>query len=504
MNPRLPPDGASGRQIATGAAWMLLFKLADKSVGVVSTLILARLLVPADFGLVAMATAVVALTQLMSTFGFDTALIQRQDASRAHYDTAWTFNVLFGALMALTLLALALPAAHFYDDQRLTAILPVLAAGALAGGFENIGTVAFRKELDFRSEFRFLLAKRLVTFALTVTLAFTLQSYWALVAGIVVGRCASVLISYRLHPFRPRLSLAARGDLMHFSKWIFVSSLLNFLQMRSTDFILGRTVGTHGLGIYNIAYEIASMPSTEVIAPVNRAAYPAYARLAGDPDQLRERFASVYGVVTLMCFPIVALLFCAADPAVRVVLGSKWLETIPLIQLIAICGLMSALHSNIYTLLVAVGKPQANTLVQAVVLAISLPAVVIGSLYHGVVGAAWAQVAGQSIGFVGSVMVFLRVTGSPASLVTRPMLRPALASGGMVATLLLLDMQWLGGAAREYGQLVRLALIIVAGMASYPALMWLLWWLAGRPPGPEVSLSRLLRERLSRLRSGSP
>ena len=98
---------ASGRQIAKGAAWMMGFKLLDKSVGLISTLVLARVLTPADFGLVAMATAVVALLELMGAFGFESALIQRQNTERSHYDTAWTFNVIFGAAISIMLLIMA-------------------------------------------------------------------------------------------------------------------------------------------------------------------------------------------------------------------------------------------------------------------------------------------------------------------------------------------------------------------------------------------------------------
>jgi O-antigen/teichoic acid export membrane protein len=295
---------ATGRQIATGAAWMMGFKLLDKSVGLISTLVLARVLTPTDFGLVAMAMAVVALLELMGAFGFESALIQRQNTDRSHYDTAWTFNVMFGVAISIMLLVMAMPAADFYREPRLALMLPALAVGALIGGFENIGTVAFRKELDFRKEFKFLLAKRLAAFTVTITLALTFQSFWALIAGTVTGKLMAVFISYRLHPYRPRLTLAARDDLLHFSKWIFISNLIQFLHSRSTDFILGRTVGSHGLGVYNIASEIAAMPSTELIAPLNRAVYPAYARLAGARDQLWERFLEVFGIICLLAFPV--------------------------------------------------------------------------------------------------------------------------------------------------------------------------------------------------------
>ncbi|MBK9029625.1 MAG: oligosaccharide flippase family protein [Propionivibrio sp.] len=155
---------------------------------------------PSDFGLVAMGSSVVALTELMGGFGFDSALIQRQDARRAHYDTAWTFGVLFGVAIALVLILLAKPAADFYHEPRLELIIPLLALGALIRGFENIGTVAFRKELNFHKEFRFLMIKRISGFVVTVALAVIFRTFWALIAGIIVAKSVALIISYQLHP----------------------------------------------------------------------------------------------------------------------------------------------------------------------------------------------------------------------------------------------------------------------------------------------------------------
>ena len=135
--------------MASGAAWMILVRLLDRSIGLVSTLILARLLVPADFGLVAMATAIGALLDILGGFSFDMALIQNPGAKRSHYDTVWTFNVLFGAFCAVAFIAIAAPAARFYNEGKLENVMYVLAIGYLLNGFSNIGTVDFRKELEF-------------------------------------------------------------------------------------------------------------------------------------------------------------------------------------------------------------------------------------------------------------------------------------------------------------------------------------------------------------------
>jgi O-antigen/teichoic acid export membrane protein len=486
---------ATGRQIATGAAWMMGFKLLDKSVGLISTLVLARVLTPTDFGLVAMAMAVVALLELMGAFGFESALIQRQNTDRSHYDTAWTFNVMFGVAISIMLLVMAMPAADFYREPRLALMLPALAVGALIGGFENIGTVAFRKELDFRKEFKFLLAKRLAAFTVTITLALTFQSFWALIAGTVTGKLMAVFISYRLHPYRPRLTLAARDDLLHFSKWIFISNLIQFLHSRSTDFILGRTVGSHGLGVYNIASEIAAMPSTELIAPLNRAVYPAYARLAGARDQLWERFLEVFGIICLLAFPVAVGLYCLSDLVVSLLLGAQWQEAVPIMQIAGLSGLLVALQSNMYLVILAMGQPKANTLLSGGLLLVSLPAVILASLQYGVLGAAYAHLAAALLGLAGIVIVFSRVTGLPKRHLFAVVWRPLLASGAMALVLraatALLAAQW--PAAQPIVQLVAL---LPVGAISYLVAILVFWVLARRPHSAEQMLMNVVRGKI--------
>ena len=487
-------EHATGRQIAKGAAWLMGFKLLDKSIGLVSTLVLVRILTPSDFGLVAMAMSVVALLELMGAFGFDSALIQRQDTARSHFDTAWTFNVIFGCGIAVLLLALALPAADFYREPRLAYMLPALAIGALATGFENIGTVAFRKELNFQLEFRYLLTKRLAGFVITMLAALTLRSFWALIIGIVAGKLMAVIISYLVHPYRPRFSLTARADLFNFSKWLFVSNLIQFLHSRSTDFVLGRTVGSHGLGVYNLAAEISAMPSTELIAPLNRAVYPAYAQLAKAPEKLLARFLEVYGLISLISFPVAVGLYCLAGPVVNLLLGSQWTEAIPIMQILGLCGLVGALQGNMYVVMSAMGQPRANTLLSASLLVISLPAVVYASLYYGALGAAYAHFCASVFGFTGILFVFTKVTSLPLFNLFSVMWRPLLASSAMA-----LAVNNSGEYMRNHwpvaSNVVHLAVLMPTGALSYACAIMLLWLLAGRP----LTVEQMLLSQMPRL-----
>ncbi|MBK8151325.1 MAG: oligosaccharide flippase family protein [Acidobacteria bacterium] len=131
--------------MALGAVWMVLLTFVERSLGMISMLILARLLVPADFGIIAMGSSFIGMAQLLTAFGFDIALIQNQKSSESHYHTAWTFNVLVGLGILVLMIAVASPIATFYRAPEVFWVVCALAIGPLVGGCENIGVVAFRK-----------------------------------------------------------------------------------------------------------------------------------------------------------------------------------------------------------------------------------------------------------------------------------------------------------------------------------------------------------------------
>lgn len=488
-------DTVTGSQIASSAGQMVFVKLSEKSLGLVSTLILARLLTPADFGLVSMATMVVAFIELIGAFGFDTALIQRQDAQRHHYDTAWTCNALLGSAVAVILLLASPLVAGFYDETRLGPVLQVLALGSFIGGLENIGTVNFRKEMDFRKEMYFVLSKRVFYFVITIGLVLGFRSYWGLVGGAIAGKLISVALSYVLHPYRPRLSLEARHDLFHFSKWMLLSAIVQFLQQRSIHFILGRTLGSHGLGVYNVASELSQMPSSELIAPLNRAVYPAYAKVATDGAVLARRFLEVFGMICLLAFPVTIGMHAVADPLVRVLLGTQWLEAIPLVRIIALCGLASALQSNLYLVIIALGKPRLTTLLSGGLLLASLPFIIFTSLEHGAIGAAYAYLGTMVAGNFAIAILFTRITSIPISAICQVMWRPVLGSALMLTAVGHADSWWTEHVP-SLPDIARLGAMIMAGATVYIIALLGLWTLCGFPQSAEHAVLTAAASRL--------
>lgn len=486
------------RKIATGAAWMVAFKLIDRSLGLVSTIVLARLLAPADFGLVAMATVIIAAMQLLVAFGLDVSLIQNQKAGRAEFDTAWTINLLFGLLAAALIAALGRPAALYYHDARLEAVVYVLAIGFAVQAFANIGPVTFRREMNFRKEFNFLLAKRVALLGVTIPLAFMLRNYWALVAGQLVGALISVLLSYMASSYRPRLSLVAKAELFHHSKWLMLNNLTYFLNMRSAEFFVGRMLGAPALGVYTIAYEVATLPTTELVAPINRAAFPGYTKVAGDLPQLQRSFLNVIGMIALFGLPAGIGIAAVADLMVPAVLGDKWLPAIPLMQVLAVYGALQALHSNITYIYMALGRMHLVGLLglgQFLLLAIGL---VTGMRYWGLNGAAWAYVMATVLMLPVTKWLLGRCLQLPLRALLAHVWRPLAASLLMAGAVLAL--KWALPAPQGTAALLTTLLAAVAlGALVYGVACEVLWRSAGRPASSEAVVRQKLQALLQRL-----
>jgi len=477
-----------GRTLVRGSAWMIAFRLLDRSVGLISMLVLARVLTPADFGLVAMATAMIAFVELFGWLGLDVALIQRPGATREHFDSAWTMNVLIGASVALVLLLSAWPLAWFYGDSRLIPLVVFLCLGPLIQGSENIGVVAFRKELNFDREFRFLLSKRLLSFAITVSLALWLRSYWALAIGMVSGRVAGVAISYALHPFRPRWSLSRAGDLLHFSAWLVVQNIFVFLKDRAPDFIIGKFAGAHALGMWSIANEISNLVGTELIAPMNRAALPTYSQLAADRAALAAAYLSAAGLVALLVMPLVVGLAAVAPMVVAVLLGPQWHEVGPLISLLAFHGLVDVFLRTAAAAVLASGRPVVYVKIYALQACVLLPLSFWLTREYGVQGAVVATVGTALALLPLNATLVARALGVTARQLLAAVWRPLVAAAIMYGVTVLAQPSVDAATLTAGHGLTLLAIFVPLGAATYVAAELAIWLLCGRPSGAEATL----------------
>jgi lipopolysaccharide exporter len=479
--------------MARGAAWMTAVKLTESGIAMLSTIILARLLSPADFGVVAMCMAVVASLEVFAAFGLDVVLIQRQDATREHYDTAWTFRVIVGAVMALAIAALAHPAAAFYKDPRLPDVMYAIACTSFLRSLENIRVVDFRKHLQFSREATLRLSVKIVGFAVTVPAAYMLRSYWALAIGMLSISVFNLLLSYLMAPYRPRLTLVAMRELFGFSSWVLLNNVITFGKTQSHTFFVGRMIGAGGLGLFNLAQEISMIGSTEIAAPINRAIYPGYAQVSSNIPQLRTTFVSVISLIMMITLPASLGIAALADVLVPTLLGDKWLDAVPLMKLLAVYGALFSLTSNCAYVILALGKPRQATHIAAWEFALTLPGFYLGIKSWGLIGVPITLVA---IAAFISVPLWWSTVGRALELKVSRLLaglwRPTLAAVVMFGVVSVF-VRYAQSIALDGRLSIPAGLIL--GVVSYALALFSIWRSSGSPPGAEQIVFNALRTR---------
>lgn len=469
------------RRMARSAAWMITLRLVDRSIGLVSVLILARLLAPADFGLVAMGTVVLGALEAMTAFGFEMALIKRQAQDRPRLDSAWTLNVLIGALNGIVILALSPLAIAFYDEPRVLNVMMVLAVIALVAGFRNIGMVTFEQELRFAPIVALALLRRLSSFFITVGIAWWHGTYWALLAGMFSGYVIDVLLSYRVSRYRPRFSLAAWADLFSFSKWLLVNNFLGYVSSRGSDMIVGGRAGAAALGTFTVSNEVANLPTTEMVWPVMRAVFPGYAALSSEPDRLARGFLKVFSLVVLFTLPSAAGIALLAEPIVAVLLGAKWADAVPLVQVLAIAGGVRAVQANAGSVYMALDRPQLAAAITFLSIIVGLGTFGLALGRMPLAQAVWAFVGASAAVAAVNLTMVTRLLGLSWVHVLRPMARPAFGIALMGIVLVPVRYEvWTGGQPTALAAFVLVALV-VTGAAVYLAGVLLAWQSAGRP-----------------------
>ncbi len=480
------------RAVNTGIGWTAGARMAVRALGLISTLVVARILTPADYGLVALATSFVALLDLATSFSFDVALIQHPEAREVHFNTVWTLNVLLYSGVAVVVLASAPWVAAFYHEPRLRGIFAWLALAFFVSGFQNTATVGFRKELAFLKDSALMVVQKLLSVVVTIPCALWLKDYRALVAGQVFGAIAGVAVSYIARPHRPRFTLHSARELFGFSIWLLCNNFIVFLRTRGFEFLIGKWLGAYALGVFNLAFEVSSLPSTELVAPVNRVVLPVYARLAHDPAALRHEYARLLAWMGLIILPACVGIAAVAEPAVLILLGAKWTEAIPLMTPLALAGIFLVLTSNTGALLNALGKPHVIVWVGALQVGSLLPVIALGMWLAGLPGAAWAlALHSLLLGFVIVYTIVLRVTPIRWADVVSAVWRPGVGAALMFAAVRALH-ALLAPSHQLPAEAAALAVEVVAGAAVYIGVVSLLWRLSGRPVGPELALWRTI------------
>jgi len=408
--------------------WVFTLRIISRGLGFLRTIILARMLSPDDFGLLGIAMLYIAALESFSKTGFDTALIQKKDDIRSYLDTAWTISVIRGILIFVILFLSAPAIAAFFNSTQAILVIRVVALASLLSAIQNVGIVFFKKELEFKKQCFFELSGVIVDVTIAVMLAFVLKNVWALIwAGIAAG-LVRVIVSYLIHPFRPRFRLEKNKlyELFGFGRWVMGSGILYFLITQGDDIFVGKIIGIGALGLYQMAYLLSNLPATEIAHVISQVTLPFYSKLQNELEKLKQGYLKVLQVSSFFSFPIGGLIFVLASDFTSIFLGDKWMPMVPAMRVLVLAGCVRCIATTSGLLFYAVGKPKIDTVFQFVCLFVLAALIYPFSLNWGVVGIALAVFASTFIANVGvSYMAAKTVNADYASFI-KPLAIPLL------------------------------------------------------------------------------
>jgi PST family polysaccharide transporter/lipopolysaccharide exporter len=391
----LVPGGGLRERTVKSGIWVTAMNVGDRVLQLGSLVVLARLLSPADFGLMGIALVAIHGLQRFTNLGLDEALIKDRDDDVDDYlDTAWVLNLGRGLLIAGVMFLGAPLIASFTGEPRAAPILRVIGISPLLLQLRNPGTVYFKKDLAFEKQFLYTMGGSISNFAVAVTLAILWQNVWALVFGYIASDLMRTVMSYLLHDYRPwpAFDLDIARKLVDYGKWLTGSRIVLFLINEGDDAIVVWLLGAASLGFYQIAYRFAMAPARELTQIVSSIMFPAYSKLQDDVGALRSAFFKTVKMTTFISFPVGFGIIAVAPTFVAAFFGQRWLPMVPVMQIIAVNGILISFTSAFGSVWMARDRPDYLVKVGLIRLPLMVLAMIPMTRAFGIAGAAAAVV----------------------------------------------------------------------------------------------------------------
>lgn len=456
-------------KVLTAVRWTAAARFLGQLVSWAITIFVIRILAPADYGLMAMATVLLSFLYLIHDFGLDAVLIQKKDLDEGIRRRIFGVVIVVNLLIFTGLELFAPVVASFFHEPELVAVIRVLAFQFFLFMFETLPLTKLERELDFKNRSIVDLVTLVLGSMITLLLALAGFGVWALIWGNLATIATRIVGLNIIAPClcRPQFSWRAMQDVFSFGRSVSVDRTLWFVFAESDKFIGGRMLGTEPLGIYAVASHLASLPINKVAGLIKSIAFPAFSQVQADLSAVREYLLKAVRVMSIAIFPIFFGMSSVASEIVTVLLGEKWLDVVLPLQILAIVMPLRMISTVMPPVLWGVGKPTVSA-INYLIAAIIMPLALVYGARWGPVGLAMAWLVAYPIIYVVTIVRTVRVIQLSASKLFGAMWRPALAGGVMYIAVI---------AARHFlptdlGGVARLVTFVVTGIGVYSGLVF--------------------------------
>ena len=314
----------AAKGLLASAAFSSGAKFLSRLIGLVSTLILARILTPTDFAMIAIIAIVLHLFDILSHAGSEQYIVQKSEVFDSDLNTAWTLDILLKSLMCVLLIVIAPLIARFFEQEHLSFAIQVASVTLIINALKNPGLLLLKRDLDYKKVFYLSLVQRIASFVTVLFVAINWQSFWAFVIADIVGAIVFTLGAYIIQPFRPAFSLLKVSEQWLFSKWLLGKSIVGYLRSQIDTVLVAKFFSTAQLGNYHMARDVAMLPGYNILGPAIEPLLADFKDYKNNVIRLGQRVSKVLCIVSFIVVPITTYMAFYPALIIDVLLGAQW------------------------------------------------------------------------------------------------------------------------------------------------------------------------------------
>lgn len=309
-----------------GSLILICTKISEKLLGLVSTLVLARILLPEDFGIIVISLLVVTFMDTIANSGGREYIIRKDTVNDEDINTFWTLNLCLKTGIFVLIILITPSIADYYNDERLLSILPIFASMLPIGALTNPALIVCQRNQDYIPVLKIDIVKKLISITLSILAALYFQNYWALIVAHLTSNIISFVYSYILFTYRPKFMLTKLREQWAFSQWMLARSVLGYSRSQLDTLFVSTFFSASALGAFHISKYISNMPGTEIIAPALDPLLASYSKTKHIIEDFKHQITLTILVVAATAIPITAFVFYNSFDIVSFVLGKNWVE----------------------------------------------------------------------------------------------------------------------------------------------------------------------------------
>ncbi len=423
-------------RVVSGVAWSFSEKLLSMVVQMVVSIIVARQLAPADFGVMAILTFFTSVALTIVDSGFSQTLIRKENPTDGEYRSVLGFNVAMSVVLYVVLVALAYPLASFYEQPIIATIAPVLFLVLPINSLCVVQTVMFTREFRFALLSKIVFASSLISGIIAVVMALAGCGIWSLVAQrlLMMGIKAAAFWWIRRWRSTERFSIALLRSMAPFSLRLLATDLISAVYNNVAQLFIGKIYSAHSLGFYSQAQKLKDLPVTSSVQAVQGVTYPALAKIADSSDKFAAGYLRIINLLSFVLFPLMLGFVAIAPEMFMLLLGDKWMPTVPYFKILALSGLFYPLAAVSYNIIkvksdgrVILRLEVVKRIVMTIILAITIP--------QGITAVAWGMTTMATVDFIVNLAAAMRYLNIGVGSVLRALMPQLFVAVAMFAAL---------------------------------------------------------------------